>query len=287
MPARTSLRYSASPVTLRSGLAAAIASTEWVCSRWMTPFQLADSAKAPWTRTTVGFSVAMAVPFRGQEPWCRPASSPTRAATRKKPRRTALPRSRSRPVRRAWWARGRREHGMNELVHQLRDVVADLPRFLAAPFHRRRHRTWGATEEEVASAMPGDDLLPRAQYRATRAITVAAAPEEVWPWLVQVGYGRAGWYADDLLDNFARPSAREVVPGWQELSVGRRLAFVPRSSERTEFVVDGFVAPEGLAWRAPNRVWAWRRVRLDDGRTRLVSRLRTVYEWSRPWVLVT
>jgi hypothetical protein len=176
---------------------------------------------------------------------------------------------------------------MNELVHQLRDVVADLPRFLAAPFHRRRHRTWGATEEEVAAAMPGDDLLPRAQYRATRAITVAATPEEVWPWLVQVGYGRAGWYADDLLDNFARPSAREVVPGWQELSVGRRLAFVPRSSERTEFVVDGFVAPEWLLWSTPNRVWAWRLVRLDDGRTRLVTRLRTVYEWSRPWVLVT
>jgi hypothetical protein len=47
--------------------------------------------------------------------------------------------------------------------------------------------------------MPGDDLLPRAQYRSTRAITIAATPEEVWPWLVQVGCRRAGWYADDLL----------------------------------------------------------------------------------------
>src|SRR4051794_39671485 len=63
MPARTSLRYSASPVTLRSGLAAAIASTEWVCSRWITPFQLADSANAPWTRTTVGLALGMAVSF--------------------------------------------------------------------------------------------------------------------------------------------------------------------------------------------------------------------------------
>src|SRR4051812_35862975 len=60
MPARTSRRYSASPVTLRSGLAAAIASTEWLCSRWITPFQLADSANAPWTMTTVGFALGMA-----------------------------------------------------------------------------------------------------------------------------------------------------------------------------------------------------------------------------------
>jgi hypothetical protein len=54
--------------------------------------------------------------------------------------------------------------------------------------------------------MPGDCLLPRAQYRCTRAITIGANPEEVWPWLVQVGSLRGGWYADDLLDNFARPS---------------------------------------------------------------------------------
>jgi hypothetical protein len=59
--------------------------------------------------------------------------------------------------------------------------------------------------------MAGDDLLPRAQYRSTRAITIAVPPEKVWPWLVQVGCGRAGWYASDLLDNFARPSLRYIV----------------------------------------------------------------------------
>ena len=174
-----------------------------------------------------------------------------------------------------------------DLARQVRDVIGDVPRFLAAPLLRHWHRTWGATEEEVAETMPGDGLLPRAQYRCTRAITIAATPEEVWPWLVQVGYGRGGWYADDLLDNFARPSARVIVPELQDIHVGQWLAMVPRPSERTAFRVDGFVAREWLLWRTPNRTFAWRLVPLADGRTRLVTRLQTVYEWSRPWVLVT
>jgi hypothetical protein len=174
-----------------------------------------------------------------------------------------------------------------DLARQVRDVIGDVPRFLAAPLLRHWHRTWGATEEEVAATMPGDGLLPRAQYRCTRAITIDATPEEVWPWLVQVGCGRAGWYADDLLDNFARPSARQIIPELQDLHIGQWLAMVPRASERTAFRVDGFVAPEWLLWRTPNRTFAWRLVPLADGRTRLVARLHTVYEWSRPLVLVT
>jgi hypothetical protein len=174
-----------------------------------------------------------------------------------------------------------------DLVRQVGDVVADLPRFLTAPLLRHRRRTWGATEEEVAAPMPGDDLLPSAQYRSTRAITVSATPDEVWPWLVQVGCGRAGWYADDLLDNFARSSARRIVPELQDLSTGQWLAMVPHPTERTAFVVDGFAAPEWLLWRTPNRTWSWRLVPLPDGSTRLISRLHTLYEWSRPWALGT
>ncbi len=173
------------------------------------------------------------------------------------------------------------------LGRQVVDVIGDLPRFLAAPLLRHWHRTWGATEEEVAASMPGDDLLPRAQYRCTRAITIAATPAEVWPWLVQVGWRRAGWYADDLLDNFGRPSAREIIPELQDLHVGQWLAWGPGASERTAFRVDGFVAPEWLLWRTPNRTFAWHLRPLPGGRTRLVARLQTVYEWSRPLVLFT
>ena len=54
------------------------------------------------------------------------------------------------------------------------------------------HLGWGATDEEVARSMPSDDLLP-GSGSATRAITIEAPPEDIWPWLVQLGYGRAGW----------------------------------------------------------------------------------------------
>jgi hypothetical protein len=174
-----------------------------------------------------------------------------------------------------------------DLARQLRDAVADLPRFLTAPLLRRRHRTWSATPAEITATMPGDDLLPRAQYRSTRAITIAATPQEVWPWLVQVGYGRAGWYADDLLDNFARPSARRIIPELQDLEIGQRLPYGRKPSERTSFIVDSFARPQWLLWRSRVRSWCWRLVPLPDGRTRLISRLNTFYDWRRPGMLVT
>lgn len=108
-----------------------------------------------------------------------------------------------------------------ELGRQLRAVAADTPWFALAPLLRPWHRTWGATPAEVAAAMPGDELLPHAQYRSTRAITISARPHDVWPWLVQVGCRRAGWYANDLLDNFGRPSSRTIIPELQHLAVGQ------------------------------------------------------------------
>lgn len=79
------------------------------------------------------------------------------------------------------------------------------PRCLPASYPPWQHG-WGATDGEVASAMAGDDLLPGATG-TTRAIGIAAQPQEVWPWLVQIGYGRAGWYSHDWIDNDFRPSA--------------------------------------------------------------------------------
>jgi hypothetical protein len=62
----------------------------------------------------------------------------------------------------------------------LRTVAADLPLFLTAPLYRRWHLRWGATPVEIASTLPGDDLLPRAQLRCTRAITIDTPPETAW-----------------------------------------------------------------------------------------------------------
>lgn len=80
--------------------------------------------------------------------------------------------------------------------------------------------TWGSTVEEVRRDLPGDSLVPHPLFEATRGVTVSAPPERVWPWIVQMGTGRAGWYAIDLVDNLGQRSADTVVPELQRLSVG-------------------------------------------------------------------
>jgi hypothetical protein len=87
---------------------------------------------------------------------------------------------------------------------------------------------WGATDGEVATAMPGDEIVERPQLRATRAVTIAAPPAAVWPWLVQLGgYTRAGWYSYDRIDNGGNHSAEHIVADLQDLRVGDVLPTAP------------------------------------------------------------
>jgi hypothetical protein len=83
---------------------------------------------------------------------------------------------------------------------------------------------WGASDEEVARPFPGEELVPDGTRAATMAVTIEAPPAQVWPWLVQMGWDRAGWYSWDRLDNGGRRSVRELHPEWQHLSVGDHLA---------------------------------------------------------------
>ncbi|MGA1053160.1 MAG: hypothetical protein ACO3WU_12750 [Ilumatobacteraceae bacterium] len=79
---------------------------------------------------------------------------------------------------------------------------------------------WGATDDEVAMPLVGDDLVADARLVATRAITIAAPPESVFPWLRQMGFGRAGWYSYDWIDNLGRRSARSILPEWHDVGTG-------------------------------------------------------------------
>ena len=81
------------------------------------------------------------------------------------------------------------------------DALTGVPLFIAAPLLRAWHLRWGASADEVGNAMPGDDLVKRASFNATRAISIDAPPEDVWPWIVQMGYRRAGFYTYAVLDN--------------------------------------------------------------------------------------
>jgi hypothetical protein len=79
---------------------------------------------------------------------------------------------------------------------------------------------WGATEAELAGPYPGADLVAHGERSPTMAVTIDASPAQVWPWLVQMGGDRGGWYSWDRLDNGGRPSATQVHPEWQNLAVG-------------------------------------------------------------------
>jgi len=168
-----------------------------------------------------------------------------------------------------------------ELLGEVGAVLADLPRFVTSPLYRRWHLRWGATDGEVAAAMPGDALLEEAPYRCTRAVWIAAPPAAVWPWLVQVGCLRAGFYSDDLLDNLGRPSADRIVPELQTLRAGQWVPMSPTPAPATAFRVCAFETGRWLLWTRPDSTWAWV-LRPAGGGTRLVTRLRTRYDWSRP-----
>lgn len=92
---------------------------------------------------------------------------------------------------------------------------------------RLRLLRWGATDEEVREPYPGADLIPGGTRSATMATTIDAPPSQVWPWLAQMGYGRAGWYSWDHLDNWGRSSVETLHPEWQQIAVGDRLSSMP------------------------------------------------------------
>jgi hypothetical protein len=85
------------------------------------------------------------------------------------------------------------------------------------------YRKWGATDEEAQRSLPGDELVPQPKSEFTCAITIQAPADQVWPWLVQIGCRRAGWYSYDLLDNGGVPSAERIIAEYQHLEVGEQV----------------------------------------------------------------
>jgi hypothetical protein len=166
---------------------------------------------------------------------------------------------------------------------------------------RPRLLRWGATDEEVAAPYPGEGLVPGGERGATMAVTIEAPPSRVWPWLVQMGCDRAGWYSWDRLDNGGVPSAERIHPEWQAISVGDRLASTPSGS--AWFEVAALEPERFLALRAPldlrgrpfdtagprprfysDSVWSFLLEELPGHRTRLVV---SGYQASRPRIVLS
>ena len=142
-------------------------------------------------------------------------------------------------------------------------------------FLRRWCLAWGARDDEVAAKLPGDELLPDARLVTTRAVTIDAPPEAIWPWLVQMGSGRGGAYSYDWIENLLSlnmHSAGEILPQYQHIAVGDELPMGPGRPGMTVEVLD---PPRALAVRAADQNWVWIFALVPEGKsTRLISRNR-------------
>lgn len=136
---------------------------------------------------------------------------------------------------------------------------------------------WGATAAEIEGPVVGDDLVPDPATAATRCIDLPAPPDAVFPWLRQMGFGRAGWYSYDWLDNLGRRSATTIHPEWQHVTSGDPVPGGPIAFEAA--IVEpprAFVLRLPPAGRLRRRIWFTLAYELRDAPngTRLVSRMR-------------
>jgi hypothetical protein len=141
---------------------------------------------------------------------------------------------------------------------------------------------WGATPAELVKALPGDDLVPDARASATRAITIKAPPERVWPWIAQIGQGRGGFYSYEWLENLFGcriTNADRIHPEWQDVKAGDgvrlhpSMAPIPVAAVENEraLVLGGPHSPDP---RIPPVTWAFILEPAPGNATRLLIRWR-------------
>jgi len=140
-----------------------------------------------------------------------------------------------------------------------------------------------ATPEERKRSLPGDLLIPDAAATVMHAVAIGAPPECVWPWLVQMGSGRAGWYSYDWVDNGGHPSASEIIPALQHVAPGDVLPSLPGIKE--SFIVSAVQPERDLILTVPAASggllvsWEFFLEPLAQRRTRLLVRGRVSSQW--------
>ena len=161
---------------------------------------------------------------------------------------------------------------------------------LIRPWHER----WGATDEEVQRAMPGDDEVKRPMIKGTRAVTIDARPEEIWPWLVQIGTGRAGWYSYDWIENrmgLDISSTDRIIPEFQHLEVGDTIPLAPGLAIPVKAIKPNeSLLLVGHDPKMGDTSWVFVLYPLDKRHTRLVIRARVRWPLTPGgilWLLVT
>ena len=152
------------------------------------------------------------------------------------------------------------------------------------------HTRWGATEEEVNELLPGDEIVTEPQHAATHAITINAPAAEVWPWLVQIGQSRGGFYSYSWLENLAgcdMHNANRIVAEWQTLRPGDVVWLHPKAPPLQVVIVEPFrtiVLGSDDPASENAGTWSFYLKPIDEQTTRLLVRIR----WNRvpglrPW----
>jgi hypothetical protein len=142
---------------------------------------------------------------------------------------------------------------------------------------------WGATDEEVRELFPGTDLIPGGTRAPTMAITIDAPPSRVWPWLVQMGYDRAGFYSWDVLDNLGRRSADRIHSEWQSLSPGDRIKAMGADAwEVAMLEPQRFIGLRPLISPGADALWGFLLRELPHGGTRLI--VSGYWKMQPPWL---
>jgi hypothetical protein len=144
---------------------------------------------------------------------------------------------------------------------------------------------WGATDDEIKRSMPGDDIVGKPSFNATRAVTINAPAENIYPWIVQMGLTRAGWYSYDLLDNLARPSAESILVEHQTTQVGDVVPMSPDGKQGMR--VKNFRKNQWMLWwdNVGDSSWVWEIYSEGEAHSRLVTRVRVKYRWFSPIIV--
>lgn len=156
------------------------------------------------------------------------------------------------------------------------------------------HTAWGATHVDRVVRLPGDELSPRAYHSITHAVNIDAPPEAVWPWIVQIGQDRGGFYSYTFLENLAgcdMPSVRKIMPEWQNRAKGDTVWFATpqRYGGRARMVATIVEPRRSMTLATPadwkrfqngdeglETTWTFALIPKPGGDTRLIARTRAV-----------
>jgi hypothetical protein len=154
-------------------------------------------------------------------------------------------------------------------------IVAGTVAVASYPLWRSWCLTWGSRADEATGALPGDELLPDPDVVSTRAIGIGVPPSAVWPWLIQMGPGRAGAYTYDWIENLAHlemHSSAEIIPELQHMAVGDSWKLGPKGALLRVATLED---ESSLVLRSDDGNWVWAFVLAPDGPgCRLISRNR-------------